>query len=141
MAFASFVGLSDSARIASPDPTTLGIPPTAVVTTGTPAAGTVPPATSADATSEVDARLDLDAALARIPPAFRAAVVLRDVCDLGYDEIAEVLGIPPGTVRSRIARGRAALVPLLAAGGATAARNQGRRAARPRPEEPEQADE
>ena len=37
------------------------------------------------------------------------AVVLRDLCDLDYAEIAEVLDVPPGTVRSRIARGRAAL--------------------------------
>ena len=36
-------------------------------------------------------------------------MVLRDLCDLDYAEIAEVLDIPPGTVRSRIARGRAAL--------------------------------
>jgi RNA polymerase sigma-70 factor (ECF subfamily) len=58
-------------------------------------------------------RLDVDAALARIPEEFRAAVVLRDLCDLDYAQIAEVLGIPPGTVRSRIARGRAALAAVL----------------------------
>jgi RNA polymerase sigma-70 factor (ECF subfamily) len=62
-----------------------------------------------DATSAVDARLDVDAALASIPEDFRVAVVLRDLCDLDYAEIAEVLDVPPGTVRSRIARGRAAL--------------------------------
>lgn len=58
-------------------------------------------------------RLDVEAALARLPIEFRAAVVLRDLCGLDYAEIADVLSIPPGTVRSRIARGRAALVPLL----------------------------
>lgn len=58
-------------------------------------------------------RLDVDAALHHLPPDFRAAVVLRDLCGLDYAEIGDVLGIPPGTVRSRIARGRAALVPLL----------------------------
>ena len=58
-------------------------------------------------------RLDVDAALMRLPVEFRAAVVLRDLCALDYAEIAEILDIPPGTVRSRIARGRAALVPLL----------------------------
>lgn len=58
-------------------------------------------------------RLDVDAALRRLPLDFRAPVVLRDLCGLDYAEIAEVLAIPPGTVRSRIARGRAALVPLL----------------------------
>jgi RNA polymerase sigma factor (sigma-70 family) len=61
----------------------------------------------------VAARLDVDAALGRLPAEFRAAVVLRDLCDLGYAEIGEVLGIPPGTVRSRIARGRAQLAALL----------------------------
>jgi RNA polymerase sigma-70 factor, ECF subfamily len=59
-------------------------------------------------------RLDVDAALRRLSPEFRAAVVLRDLCGLDYAEIADVLGVPPGTVRSRIARGRAALVPMLA---------------------------
>ena len=59
-------------------------------------------------------RLAIDAALADLSPDFRAAVVLRDVCDLDYAEIAEVLDIPPGTVRSRIARGRAALAERLA---------------------------
>jgi RNA polymerase sigma-70 factor, ECF subfamily len=58
-------------------------------------------------------RVDIDRALARLPVDFRAAVVLRDLCQLDYAEIADVLGIPAGTVRSRIARGRAALVPLL----------------------------
>ncbi len=58
-------------------------------------------------------RLDVDAALRRLPPEFRAPVVLRDLCGLDYAEIAEVLQLPPGTVRSRIARGRSALVHLL----------------------------
>jgi RNA polymerase sigma-70 factor, ECF subfamily len=58
-------------------------------------------------------RLDVDAAVARLPDDFRAAVVLRDLCDLDYAEIARVLGIPAGTVRSRIARGRAQLADVL----------------------------
>jgi RNA polymerase sigma-70 factor (ECF subfamily) len=61
----------------------------------------------------VSDRLDVDAALAQLPPEFRAAVVLRDVCGLDYAEIAEVLDAPPGTVRSRIARGRALLARRL----------------------------
>jgi RNA polymerase sigma-70 factor (ECF subfamily) len=64
-------------------------------------------------TDAVDARLVVDAALARLPVEFRVAVVLRDLCDLDYAEIADVLGVPPGTVRSRIARGRAALADAL----------------------------
>jgi RNA polymerase sigma-70 factor (ECF subfamily) len=61
-------------------------------------------------------RLAIDAALAELPEEFRAAVVLRDLCDLDYAEIAEALAIPPGTVRSRIARGRAQLARRLGAG-------------------------
>lgn len=58
-------------------------------------------------------RLAIDAALAQLPREFQAPVVLRDLCDLDYAEIASVLEIPPGTVRSRIARGRAQLAALL----------------------------
>jgi RNA polymerase sigma-70 factor (ECF subfamily) len=61
----------------------------------------------------VGAAIDVDAALATLPEEFRVAVVLRDLCDLDYAEIAEVLDVPPGTVRSRIARGRAALATAL----------------------------
>jgi RNA polymerase sigma-70 factor (ECF subfamily) len=61
----------------------------------------------------VGARVDVDAALRELPEEFRVAVVLRDLCDLDYAEIAEVLDVPPGTVRSRIARGRAALAGIL----------------------------
>lgn len=57
----------------------------------------------------VTARLDIDAALLEVPEEFRVAVVLRDLCDMDYADIAETLQIPPGTVRSRISRGRAAL--------------------------------
>ena len=65
--------------------------------------------TASDPTEQVDARLDIDAALREVPDEFRAAVVLRDLADLDYAEIAEALDIPLGTVKSRVARGRAAL--------------------------------
>ncbi len=55
----------------------------------------------------------IDQALAQLAPEFRAAVVLRDMCQLDYAEIAEVLDIPIGTVRSRIARGRGQLADLI----------------------------
>jgi len=58
-------------------------------------------------------RIVIDDALLAIPPDFRAAVVLRDQLGMDYAEIAAVLEIPPGTVRSRIARGRAALADVL----------------------------
>jgi RNA polymerase sigma-70 factor, ECF subfamily len=52
-------------------------------------------------------------ALARVSPELREAVILRDLQDLDYKEIAQVLGIPEGTVKSRISRGRAELARLL----------------------------
>lgn len=52
---------------------------------------------------------DVAAALASLPPDFRAAVVLCDIEGLSYEEIAEILGAKLGTVRSRIHRGRALL--------------------------------
>jgi RNA polymerase sigma-70 factor (ECF subfamily) len=55
----------------------------------------------------------VEEALARLAPEFRACVVLRDVCGLDYAEIGETLGLKPGTVRSRIARGRGALARML----------------------------
>jgi RNA polymerase sigma-70 factor, ECF subfamily len=73
----------------------------------------------------VAGQLDADAALRKLTPEHRAAVVLRDVCGLDYAEIAEVLRLPAGTVRSRIARGRAALVPLLADPGSPRAMSAG----------------
>ena len=70
--------------------------------------------TSAPALDEqVSARVAIDEAIQTLPLEFRAAVVLRDVCSLDYAEIASVLDIPAGTVRSRIARGRALLATQL----------------------------
>ena len=56
----------------------------------------------------------IEAALDRINPIFREAVVLRDITDLSYEEIAEILGVSLGTVKSRILRGREALREELA---------------------------
>ena len=52
-------------------------------------------------------------ALTRISPELREAVILRDLQDLDYKEIAQVLRIPEGTVKSRISRGRAELARIL----------------------------
>jgi RNA polymerase sigma-70 factor (ECF subfamily) len=76
-------------------------------------------------------RLDVDAALARLSPEHRAAVALRDLVGLDYAEIAAVVRIPPGTVRSRIARGRAALADLMENDLSDGPRNQS-----PTPEHP-----
>jgi RNA polymerase sigma-70 factor (ECF subfamily) len=66
--------------------------------------------------SYVDMRFDGDVerALSELPPDFRAAVVLCDVEGLSYEEIADVLGVKMGTVRSRIHRGRNLLRKALA---------------------------
>ncbi|MDO8361585.1 MAG: sigma-70 family RNA polymerase sigma factor [Actinomycetota bacterium] len=58
-------------------------------------------------------RMAIDAALAALPEDFRVPVVLRDVADLDYAEIAAVLDIPVGTVKSRIARGRGMLATTI----------------------------
>lgn len=52
-------------------------------------------------------------ALKQIPEEFREVVVLRDVQQLSYEEIAEITGLPMGTVKSRINRGRTKLQALL----------------------------
>jgi len=52
-------------------------------------------------------------ALLKISTAYREAVILRDIQELSYEEIAEIMGITVGTVKSRINRGRAQLQKLL----------------------------
>ena len=69
-----------------------------------------------DSGQRIDAvgdHLALDAALRQLSDEYRLPVVLRDVADLDYAEIAAALDIPIGTVKSRIARGRAALAAAL----------------------------
>jgi RNA polymerase sigma-70 factor (ECF subfamily) len=56
----------------------------------------------------------LAAAIAELPITFREAVVLRDIHGLSYREIADVTGVPIGTVMSRLARGRDRLIERLA---------------------------
>jgi len=58
-------------------------------------------------------RLALEAALEQLPDDMRVAVVLRDIADLDYSEIAATLDIPVGTVKSRISRARSALATQL----------------------------
>lgn len=59
-----------------------------------------------DLAQDAETRSLVEQALLKINPVFRSAVVLRDIEDLNYDEIAEVLQISLGTVKSRILRGR-----------------------------------
>ena len=55
----------------------------------------------------------MQAALALVSPELREAVILRDLQDMEYKEIAAVLRVPEGTVKSRISRGRAELARIL----------------------------
>ena len=79
-------------------------------------------ALEAPAGDDVEARVAAEQAGARVaahlralPPEFRETLVLREIEDLSYREIADVLGVPIGTVMSRLARGRALLQRALAA--------------------------
>lgn len=74
-----------------------------------------------DPTSAHEISLDVSDALQRIPFEQRAALVLVDMMGYAVDEAARVLEVPPGTIKSRCARGRARLAPLLGH-----LRNQGR---------------
>ncbi len=62
-----------------------------------------------DVAFDSERHIMIEAALKRINPIFREAVALRDISDLAYEEIAEILGVSLGTVKSRILRGREAL--------------------------------
>lgn len=75
----------------------------------------LPPSPAAD---EVQMGLskEIQAALASLPEEFRVPVVLCDVADQSYEQIAFTLGVPVGTVRSRIHRGRRQLRALLTEG-------------------------
>lgn len=82
-------------------------------------AATMPdPAPGPDAAAEAAERSRcVDAAVAALPEPMREVVVLRYVRGLGYDEIADILRCPPGTVASRIHRGLRAIGMVLATQG------------------------
>jgi RNA polymerase sigma-70 factor, ECF subfamily len=63
--------------------------------------------------NSVDVRLDVQAALAQLPEAQRMALVLVDMHGLRIAEAASILNVAEGTIKSRCARGRASMVPLL----------------------------
>jgi RNA polymerase sigma-70 factor (ECF subfamily) len=73
-------------------------------------AGSLYATTMREGFDDVFARLDLApaiaAALSKIPEPFRSTLVIVDVEDQSYESAAEVLGVPIGTVRSRLFRGR-----------------------------------
>jgi RNA polymerase sigma-70 factor, ECF subfamily len=70
-----------------------------------------------DVEASVVAASTVDWALGKLPPQFRAALVLREYYDCTYQQIAEIMEVPVDTVQSRISRGRQALAELLRAPG------------------------
>ena len=67
-----------------------------------------------DAAAEAELRAHVEAALREVPDPYRATVVLRDIEGFAYEEIAEILDVQLGTVKSRLMRGRAHLRKRLA---------------------------
>jgi RNA polymerase sigma-70 factor (ECF subfamily) len=67
----------------------------------------------ADHGDEVAGTTDVERALTEVPIEFRAVLVLHDLQDVAYDEIARILDVPVGTVKSRLHRGRIALAKAM----------------------------
>jgi RNA polymerase sigma-70 factor, ECF subfamily len=67
-----------------------------------------------DPSANTDTSLDVQAALRTLPPDQQAALVLVDMLGYSVADASEILGVSPGTVKSRCARGRARLLPRLA---------------------------
>jgi RNA polymerase sigma-70 factor, ECF subfamily len=76
-----------------------------------------------DHAAQAEVRERVEAALRQVPEAFRTVVILREIEGFAYEEIAEILNVNLGTVKSRLTRGRAALRTILNADGAIAATN------------------
>ena len=77
-----------------------------------PDAADAPPTPEAVLIAKTDAAR-LEAAIAELPPTFRETLVLREMHGMDYREIAEVTGVPVGTVMSRLARARQRIAFLL----------------------------
>jgi RNA polymerase sigma-70 factor (ECF subfamily) len=70
-------------------------------------------------TERGERRAEIEEVVRQLAPAYRELIVLRHSHDLSYDEIAEVTGLPLGTVKNRIFRAREAMRELLVARGIT----------------------
>src|SRR3984885_165225 len=72
------------------------------------------PRQATDSAAATESRLDIDAAMRTLPPPQRAALVLVDMLGYPVADVALILAVSEGTVKSRCARGRARLLPFLA---------------------------
>jgi RNA polymerase sigma-70 factor (ECF subfamily) len=84
------------------------------------------PRQATDSAAATESRLDVDAAMRTLPPPQRAALVLVDMLGYPVADVAVILGVSEGTVKSRCARGRARLLPYLShlRSGSPGKRNQ-----------------
>jgi RNA polymerase sigma-70 factor (ECF subfamily) len=76
-----------------------------------------------DHAAQAEVRERVEAALRQIPEAFRTVVILREIEGFAYEEIAEIVNVNLGTVKSRLTRGRSALRTILNADGIVPAAN------------------
>jgi RNA polymerase sigma-70 factor, ECF subfamily len=76
-----------------------------------------------DHAAQAEVRERVESALRQLPEAFRSVVILREIEGFAYEEIAEILDVNLGTVKSRLTRGRSALRALLVAASTYAAKN------------------
>jgi RNA polymerase sigma-70 factor (ECF subfamily) len=76
-----------------------------------------------DCAAQAEVRARVEAALRQLPEAFRTVVVLREIEGFAYEEIAEILDVNLGTVKSRLTRGRSALRAVLVAEGIATGNN------------------
>jgi RNA polymerase sigma-70 factor (sigma-E family) len=95
----------------------------------------VDPPDRAGAWPDHDAAVDLKAALAALPARQRATIVLRYYCDLTVEQVAQVLGCTPGTVKSQTAKGLGSLRLALQPAGADCDERAIGRGVQPRPQE------
>lgn len=72
-----------------------------------------------DHAAQAEMKFRVEEALRQLPEAFRTVVILREMEGFCYEEIAEILDVPAGTVKSRLTRGRSALKQILIDQGLT----------------------
>jgi RNA polymerase sigma-70 factor (ECF subfamily) len=93
-----------------------------------------------DHADDVDLSVDVARALLEVPEDYRVVMLLHDVHDLPYDEVAAIVGVPVGTVKSRLHRGRVALARIMGITRDRAASGEERAMGRERPTSPEPSD-
>ncbi len=76
-----------------------------------------------DCAAQAEVRARVETALRQLPEVFRTVVVLREIEGFAYEEIAEILNVNLGTVKSRLTRGRSALRAVLLAEGVATGNN------------------